>query len=416
MRRIMGLEKCKGCRDLSPAEMTRFRAIEDVFRETTQKWGYQEVRTPTLEYLNLFTAAGTLTPGMLNRVYSFLDWDGWSGQRVVLRPDGTIPVARLYVDNPGKMASARYSYVVNTFIFEETGTEARERWQCAAELIGSNTAAANVELISLSLEVLSGLGIKGVEVRLAHAGIIQALLAGLEISHGEQDRIFDQLLDGDPEVLGRLKPEKPELVKTLALVLDMKGRSTGFLKNIAAIVADATQLDKPLQDFVATVELLEELGVNYQINLASGRGFEYYTGMIFHLFAGEINVGGGGRYDALISQMGGRETPAAGFALYMDQLIGLEQAAGTTAARVLVRFTRETAGVAFALAGQLRKNGFTAFFDTGDSGYTWILDVGTSKAGFVLTNMTSREKSVCHTPAAVLAQLGGSRVAEDSSA
>ena len=93
----MRVQRCKGTRDLSPEEMARFRLIEGAFRDCCLKWGYEEVRTPTLEYLHLFTSTGTLTPSRLNKVYSFLDWDGWSGERVVLRPDGTIPVARLYV-------------------------------------------------------------------------------------------------------------------------------------------------------------------------------------------------------------------------------------------------------------------------------------------------------------------------------
>jgi len=94
----MRVQRCKGTRDLSPDEMARFRLIEAVFRDRCLRWGYQEVRTPTIEYLHLFTSAGTLTPSMLGKVYSFLDWDGWSGERVVLRPDGTIPIARLYID------------------------------------------------------------------------------------------------------------------------------------------------------------------------------------------------------------------------------------------------------------------------------------------------------------------------------
>ena len=99
--------KAKGTQDLSPEDMRRFRLIEGVFRDSCLKWGYEEVRTPTLEYLHLFTSTGTLTPSRLNKVYSFLDWDGWSGERVVLRPDGTIPIARLYIeDMKGKTNSA----------------------------------------------------------------------------------------------------------------------------------------------------------------------------------------------------------------------------------------------------------------------------------------------------------------------
>ena len=89
----MRVQKCKGTCDLSTEEMRRFRFIEGAFRNSCGKWGYQEVRTPTIEYMHLFTSTGTLTPGKLSKVYSFLDWDGWSGERVVLRPESTIPLS-----------------------------------------------------------------------------------------------------------------------------------------------------------------------------------------------------------------------------------------------------------------------------------------------------------------------------------
>ena len=139
--------------------MARFRHIEKVFRSCCLGWGYKEIRTPTLEYLHLFTSTGTLTPNMLSRVYSFLDWDGWSGERVVLRPDGTIPAARLYFENLPQVRPAKLFYVENVFSYEETGRESRERWQCGAEIIGSARPLADVELIMLALETLGQLGI-----------------------------------------------------------------------------------------------------------------------------------------------------------------------------------------------------------------------------------------------------------------
>ncbi|MCL0090074.1 ATP phosphoribosyltransferase regulatory subunit [Dehalococcoidia bacterium] len=162
----MKIPRCKGAQDLLPRDMARFHRIDEVFRSCCLAWGYGEIRTPTLEYLQLFTAAGTLSPSMLGRVYSFLDWDGWSGERVVLRPEGTIPSARLYVDNLSNMPVARLCYVENMFSFEGSGQESRERWQCGVELIGGSVATpaatlirGDSELIMLGLEILQKLGL-----------------------------------------------------------------------------------------------------------------------------------------------------------------------------------------------------------------------------------------------------------------
>lgn len=409
----MRVQRCKGCRDLSPEQMTGFRLIEAAFRDSCLKWGYQEIKTPTLEYLHLFTATGTLTPGMLSRVYSFLDWDGWSGQRVVLRPDATIPVVRYYIDSLKDKGVARLCYVANSFAFEGTGTENRERWQCGAELIGGSTPLANVELISLALEILKRLGLEGVQVRLSHAGLIKTLLAELELSPGEQARLFDKLLDGDATVLAGLKPRKPDLVKALTLLLDTKSKSSGFLQNIKALIGGSVpELGPPLDDFIGIVDRLEELGLNYQIDLASGRGFEYYTGVIFHLYIGRDGlIGGGGRYDALVPLLGGGETPAAGFALYMDKLVKLvkpEDPAEAMAGRILVRAGPEATREAFAFAQRLRNSGFVAQFDLDDSRADdcgWALDVQSKEPPFVLTDLVKHNRFELKSASEVLAIL-----------
>ncbi|MCK4369021.1 MAG: histidine--tRNA ligase family protein, partial [Dehalococcoidales bacterium] len=311
----MRIQRCKGTRDLSPEEMAGFRLIEGAFRDCCLKWGYKEVRTPTLEYLHLFTSTGTLTPGMLSKVYSFLDWDGWSGERVVLRPDGTIPVARLYIDSMEGEELAKLFYIANVFIFEATGKKTRERWQCGAELIGAGSPSADAELVMLALEVLRRLKLEGIELRLSHAGLIKALLAKLGLSAEEQIRMFDRILDGDTEALAKVKIERPELGRTLYSLLELKGKSAEFAKKLKALFAQDLPEFKPyIDDCTNIAELLEALGCDYQIDIASGRGFEYYTGVIFQFFKDEEKIGGGGRYDALIPLMGGEDTPASGFA------------------------------------------------------------------------------------------------------
>ena len=197
--------RCQGMKDILPAEMAAFRLVEGICRESCRKWGYREVRPPTIEYLNLFTSAGTLTPDRLGKVYSFLDWDGWSGERVVMRPDGTIPIARFYVCTEGADQLAKLFYVTNVFVFEETGKETREKWQCGVELIGAGSIVADIELISLALEVLKKAGIKNIRLRLSHAGLIRALLEKFGLSEEEQAKVFDDILDGDEKVLARMK-------------------------------------------------------------------------------------------------------------------------------------------------------------------------------------------------------------------
>jgi len=412
----MRIQRCKGTRDISPEEMTRFRLTEGVFRDCCLKGGYEEVRTPTLEYLHLFTSTGTLTPGTLGKVYSFLDWDGWSGERVVLRPDGTIPVARLYIDTMEQKDLAKLFYVANLFIFEETGKEPREKWQCGAELIGAGSTIADVELITLALEVLRRLGLEGIELRLSHAGLIRALLSKVGLNPEEQANVFDQILDGDAAVLTKLKTRTPELGRALTPLLDPQGKSSGFLRNLRALFTqDLPEFESSLDNFIHIVDLLDGLGYSYQIDIASGRGFEYYTGVIFQLFAGEERVGGGGRYDALIPLMGGRDIPASGFALYLDPLMNLVKPPvppKTLAQRILVRAEpgqTETAKEGFRIAGCLREAGYAAQLDLGGqepANLRWRLDVQGEAPVFVLTDQVKRRRFEAQTADEVLGILG----------
>ncbi|MFC1918444.1 ATP phosphoribosyltransferase regulatory subunit [Chloroflexota bacterium] len=406
-------QRCKGTQDLSPGEMRKFRLIEGVFRDCCLKWGYDEVKTPTLEYLHLFTSTGTLTPGRLGKVYSFLDWDGWSGERVVLRPDGTIPIARLYIDTM-EGSLAKLFYVTNVFIFEGTGKETREKWQCGAELIGAGSNISDVELVILALEVLKNLGLTGVTLRLSHADLIRALLMKLGLSSGEQTRIFNRILDGDVDMLTGLGGERPELSRSLAPLLGLKGKSSGFLKNMKALFKqDLPELEPALNNFIGVVDLLESLGVSCQIDLTSGRGFEYYTGIMFQLFAGKELIGGGGRYDALIPLMGGQDVPASGFALYLDRLMNLvkpETMAELWGQGILIK-AESKGGVlkeAFNLANRLHEAGFAAEVYLGGrepANSRWRLDVQDEASPFVLNDLTGQQKFELKTVDELLATL-----------
>ena len=364
----METKRCKGCNDSSPVSMKKFRQIEQALQACCKSWGYQEIRTPMLEYLHLFTAAGTLTPGMLRRVYSFLDWDGWSGERVVLKPEGTIPAARYYIEN-GDGEIARLYYVTNNFIFEETGTKARERWQGGVEFIGAGGAAVDVELISMALEVLGRLGFSRVKLNLSHAGLVRALLANLNVSETEQNNLFNRILDGDIAALEGIRPDNGEMVKIFELILDMKGKSSAFLRNIKAMVpSQYKDIKEALNDLLSSTEMLDELGITYQIDLTSGKGFEYYTGIIFRLALNGQNIGGGGRYDALIPLLGGEKKAAAGFALYMDRLVNvLAVKEENEAESVSIAAVDGSEKLAFKYAEAMRQAGYCTVIKAGST-------------------------------------------------
>jgi histidyl-tRNA synthetase len=414
----MKIQRCKGMRDLSPAEMTAFRLVEGICRDTFVKWGYREVRTPTIEYLHLFTSAGTLTPGMLGKVYSFLDWDGWSGERVVLRPDGTIPVARLYTESI-KSGLARLFYAANIFIFEETGEKTRERWQCGAELIGVGSATADAELVALSLEILNRLGLKNIELRLSHAALIKALLQKLGLSAEEQHRTLDRILDGDSEALAKISRESPDAGNILQPLLSLNGQSSGFLRNQKAVLTRSLpEISSPLDDFLKTVALLDELGLKYKINIASGAGFEYYTGLIFQLYLGKEKIGGGGRYDALIPSMGGGDMPASGFALYLDRLMNIikpETLASAIAEKILIRPRSANAmKETFKTAETLRGAGYIAELNLDKQESDWVLEVQDKAPRYILINKKKSVKLEIQTLSDVLKRLEGEGATKNS--
>jgi len=389
-------------RDLLPEAMLRFRRIEDIFRVSCINWGYAEARTPTLEFLHLFTATGTLTPSMLSKVYSFLDWDGWSGERVVLRPDGTIPVARLYIDNLTGQELARLFYVTNIFAFEGTGKESRERWQCGAEFFGGDKVTPDVEIILLAEEVIRKLGISNVRLQLSHAGLVRALLKKLKLSPSEEAKITDRILEGDWQALSKAKAASPEIQRIMATLLSLKGKSSSFLHNMKASFPRASRdFKSSLDNLINITTLLDNLGCNYKIDISAIHGFEYYTGVCFQFLAAGQKIGGGGRYDNLVPLMSGEDVPACGFALYVDPIMKLLPPEETKGGKseILVKgeeLTPKIAETCFTVAKSLRDAGHTAeltFTGRGGSDYSWVIMVsGRESAPFVITDCVQERR------------------------
>ena len=405
-------QKCRGMRDLLPADMARFRFIEDSFRQGCAAYGYEEVKPPTLEYLQLFTALGTLTPGMVGRLYSFLDWDGWTGERVVLRPDSTIPVARLYVENLSPRVPCRLFYVTNSFVFDETGSKQRERWQCGAEFIGGAAVVADVEMVLLARDVIARLGLEVIRFQICHAGLLKAVIDELDLQTAAKQHLVEAVLDGDWRGLHEAVARVGDVKRYLLPLLGLKGVSAGYLANVRALASDAsTGFRAALDQFIEVATVLDDLECSYEIDITAVRSFEYYTGLCFQLVndKGE-KAGGGGRYDDLIPLLGGPHISACGFALYMDQLISLisetplgargvavvcDDVSSSSLCRTLAAAREIRTAGGLAVVGIRRGSDFTG-------GFRWVMKIDPEfEDTVVVLDSATREQFTCSVAQAV---------------
>src|SRR3990172_7034055 len=144
----------KNRNDLLPQDIVKFRTIEETFFKRCRHFGYEEIKSATIEPLYVFTATDALTPELLKKVYSFLDWGGYSGERVVLRPDCTISTIRYYLDNLSHRSQAKLSYVENHFLISDEGNDVSERWQLGLENIGDNSIASDIETLFIAIDTL----------------------------------------------------------------------------------------------------------------------------------------------------------------------------------------------------------------------------------------------------------------------
>jgi len=368
-------------RDILPGEMERFRRIESAFRDVCLGWGYEEIRTPTIEHLFLFTSAGTLSPQMLDRVYSFLDWDGWSGERVVLRPDSTIPTVRLFEEGMADRDAAKLFYVQNVFRFEQ-GDESREDWQCGVELLGDTFPHGDIELILMATETLAQLRVD-TTLHLSHPGIVRAVLERANLPASEQSEVYDRFLAGDRGALDDLGGKLP-LSRPVGDLLAMEGDGPDYLENLRAVLAsEIPAIEEPLDQLQSVSRVIAGLGTSHKIAPLGVRDFEYYTGVAFTLENDGTRVGGGGRYDSLAGLIGGRPTPASGFALEADRLAARIPEPASAAPTITIRRTEDGNLVdAFRLVRALRETDLA--LDVAIAGEPTKREVTVSGDGFSL--------------------------------
>jgi len=302
------ISKPRGTRDFGPYDMLRRRHVEMVMRTTFQRYGFQEIATPTLEHLELFTTKSG--EGIVEETYAFTDK---SGRELALRPELTAPVIRFYVEHMQMDPKPlRLFYFGNCFRYDRPQAgRYREFWQMGCELIGTDHPEAIAELISLAYYVLREAGLEDIILRVGDLALAHSLLDDLGISnHAAIMRLIDK---GNLEAVAEVLADQSSADDFLAF---LQCRDSAALEDYVSL--DRTQSIRDVMEWLSVFDTPAELDTTI------ARGLDYYSGIVFEIDApalgAEKQLCGGGQY-SLVSLFGGAKTPTAGFALGFDRIL-----------------------------------------------------------------------------------------------
>ena len=312
-----------GMATILPHAAKQVRRIEARLLEQVSSWGYDEIILPTFEYLDVL--APGLEAELLETCYQFIDRT--TGRTLLLRPDATAQVARtIGMGLTGDAVPQRLSYRTSVFRYEpEHAGRGREIFQVGAELVGVDDVTGDYEIITLLIECLQAIGLRSFTIALGHVGFIKGLLLRSGLSPQAQKRAEQAAARKDlprlEELLGSERIAK-SAAKAIREAPELTGQ-TEVLERGRALAAGDPALLAPLDRLAQLYHLLDAAGhrAHLLLDLGEFRGFDYYDGVVFDVFATGVGaeLGGGGRYDHLIGRFG-RDLPSTGFALDVDHL------------------------------------------------------------------------------------------------
>ena len=313
----MKLQKPKGTQDILPADSAKWQYVENVARETFKKYNYGEIRTPMFEHYEVISrSVGDTTDIVTKEMYDFHD----KGDRhITLRPEGTAPVVRSYVENklfaPEVQKPVKVYYIGSMFRYERPQAgRLREFHQLGVECFGSKNPATDVETIAMAYQLFNTLGIKDVTLHLNSLGNTESRLA-------YRQALIDYLT---PMRESLSKDSQRRLEENPLRVLDSKEKEDKVAVENAPSILD--YLDEESQAHFDEVRtMLDSLNIPYVIDTNMVRGLDYYNHTIFEFITtvdkSELTICAGGRYDSLVEYFGGPETAGFGFGLGLERLL-----------------------------------------------------------------------------------------------
>ncbi len=353
----------RGTADVLSDSSFKWQYVEKAMLETASLFGFREVRTPVFEHTEVFSrSVGDTTDVVQKEMYTFLD----KGNRsITLRPEMTAGTVRSVIEHGviNGALPAKTCYVGPCFRYEKPQAgRLREFHQFGVECFGAAEPAADAEIISLAHSILNKLGIKDISLEINSIGCpecrakFNAALKSYFNSH------LDELCGTCAERLDR-NPMR---------IFDCKSPICGDICNNAPLMIDYL-CDDCKEHFDAVKNHLNSAGIEFTVNPKIVRGLDYYTRTVFEFVSGSIGaqstVCGGGRYDGLVSQMGGQYTPSLGFAMGIERLLMVMDNQGVafpepkTCDVFIASMGKEACVFATGLAAALRSEGFSAEID-----------------------------------------------------
>ncbi|HFG1859558.1 histidine--tRNA ligase [Vibrio cholerae] len=339
------IQAIRGMNDCLPTQSPLWQKVEGVVKNVISAYGYSEVRMPIVEMTHLFSRAiGEVTDVVEKEMYTFEDRNGDS---LTLRPEGTAGCVRSGIENGLLYNQEQRLWYMGPMFRHERPQKGRYRQfhQCGVEVFGLDGPDVDAELIMMTARLWRELGIaQHVRLELNSIGSLEARAnyRTALIDHLEQ---YQNVLDEDC---------KRRMYTNPLRVLDSKN------PDVQAILGDAPQLSDYLdaeskQHFAGLCELLDAAGIEYTVNQRLVRGLDYYNRTVFEWITESLGsqgtVCGGGRYDGLVEQLGGKPTPAVGFAMGLERLVLMMETLGNTDVRRSVDVYMVTAGEGTMMAG-----------------------------------------------------------------
>ena len=301
----------KGTEDLLPEESYKWQYLEKKFKETADAYNYKEIRVPTFEHTELFErGVGDTTDVVEKQMYTFNDKGGRS---ITLRPEGTASVVRSFLQNslyalPMPM-KAFYNIACFRYENKQKG-RLREFHQFGVEAFGAQNATMDAEIVSLAINFLTSVGLTDLSVNINSIGCPECRKAYSDALKEYLKPRYDELCD---TCKGRFE-------RNPLRIIDCKSEICQDIVKNAPTLLDYI-CDDCREHFEQFKACLDAMGVKYTIDSGIVRGLDYYTKTVFEIISGDFTVCGGGRYDGLVEELGGKSTPAVGFGLGIERLL-----------------------------------------------------------------------------------------------